>query len=89
MKNSPNNHKVEINDYKQRADAVYYKVELTADHSKNWTVEKKFKDFEDLHKALAKKLPNMPNLPTKSIFSFSGDNPDKRKQELESYLNVN
>ncbi len=67
---------------------MYYKVEISADGNKKWQLEKKFKDFEDLHKVLAKKLPNMPALPTKSIFSFTGDNPDKRKGELENYLGV-
>lgn len=59
-----------------------------ANNTKKWVIDRKFKDIEEMHKRLAKKLPNMPYLPAKSIFRLGEDDLDKRKDELEKYLNV-
>lgn len=59
-----------------------------ADGTKTWTITRKFKDIEEMHKKLIKKLPNMPYLPSKSFFSLGGDDLQKRKDDLEKYLNV-
>jgi PX domain. len=52
-------------------------------------LEKKYRDFEDLHKKIAKRLPNMPYFPTKSIFQIGKDDPEKRKNDLDKYISVN
>lgn len=59
-----------------------------ANAMKKWTIGRRFKDIEDMHKKLVRKLPNMPYLPTKSIFSLGEDDLDKRKDDIEKYLNV-
>lgn len=41
-----------------------------------------------MHKKLAQKLADIPFLPAKSIFQITGDDLEKRKDELEKYLNV-
>jgi len=67
---------------------VYYSIEIMANGTKKWTITRKFKDIEDMHKKLMKKLSNMPYLPAKSIFSLGEDDLDKRRDDLEKYLNV-
>jgi len=59
-----------------------------ANATKTWTIPRKFKEIEEMHKKLIKKIPNMPYLPAKSFFSLGSDDEDKRKDDLEKYLNV-
>lgn len=56
--------------------------------NKKWNLQKRFKDIEEMHKKLAKKLGDIPFLPAKSIFQVSGDALEKRKDDLEKYFNV-
>jgi len=75
-------------DYEKKGSAVYYSIEIMANAAKKWTITRKFKDIEEMHKKLIKKLSNMPYLPAKSIFSLGEDDLDKRRDDLEKYLNV-
>jgi len=59
-----------------------------ANATKTWTINRKFKDIEDMHRKLIKKNPNMPYLPAKNFFSLGNEDLDKRKDDLEKYLNV-
>jgi len=75
-------------DYEKKSGTVYYSIEIMANATKKWIITRKFKDLEDMHKKLIKKLSNMPYLPAKSIFSLGEDDLDKRRDDLEKYLNV-
>lgn len=67
---------------------VYYKIEASYEKRKKWTIERSFKQFCDLHNKIYKKIPNMPILPEKSFFSLTYKDLQKRRMELEKYLNV-
>jgi hypothetical protein len=50
-------------------------------------MEKRYSEFDDLYKALAKLLPNVPLLPGKSFFKITSyDGLNKRKNQLEQFL---
>ena len=69
--------------------AIYFIIDITHNKTKLcWTLEKRFKEFEVLHRLLVNKLPNMPFLPVKSLFKVQGDALLKRKLDLEKYLSV-
>jgi hypothetical protein len=82
------NFKIEIIDYEKKSQTVFYTIEIMANNTKKWVIDRKFRDIEEMHKRLTKKLPNMPYLPAKSIFRLGEDDLDKRKDDLEKYLNV-
>ena len=53
----------------------------------SWTLEKRYSEFELLHKNLEKLLPNIPAIPGKSIFKVTAyDALTKRRIALESFL---
>jgi len=60
-----------------------------ANNTKTWKLEKRFKEIEEMHKKLARKINDIPFLPAKSIFQLFGEALDKRRDELEKYFNVN
>ena len=67
---------------------VYYQIEFVYDKRRRWYVDRTFKEFCDLHSKLHKKIPNMPLLPEKYFFKPSFQQLQKRKVELEKYINV-
>lgn len=56
-------------------------------NGKNWEVQRRYKNFDDLHNKLSKKISNLPKLPPKKIF-ISDDMIKERKQNLQKYLNI-
>jgi len=79
---------IEIIDYEKRGSAVHYNIEIMANNTKTWKLERRFKEIEEMHKKLARKINDIPFLPAKSIFQLFGEALDKRRDELEKYFNV-
>jgi hypothetical protein len=71
-----------------RKSVTFYNIELFNNFSKQaWTLEKRYSEFEWLHKVLSKLIPNCPIIPGKSFFKVSSyDALNKRKSELEKFL---
>ncbi len=63
---------------------VEYKIDLKT-NKKNWEVKKRFKDFDELHIKLSKKVKDLPKLPEKTFFK-SEEILNKRKIKLQKYL---
>lgn len=54
---------------------------------KNWTIKKRYSEFEELHNSLSSKIANLPEFPQKRIFSLSQETINERKIAFEFYLN--
>jgi hypothetical protein len=71
-----------------KKNVTYYNIEVYNNYSKQkWGLEKRYNEFSDLRERLAKLLPNVPQLPGKTMFkvtSYEGLN--KRKQQLDQFL---
>jgi len=63
---------------------VEYKINLKT-NKKKWEIKKRFKDFDELHIKLSKKVKNLPKLPQK-IFFKSEEMLNERKIKLQKYL---
>ena len=74
--------------YIDRKTVTFYKVDVINHYSKtNWSLEKRYSEFEALYRVLLKLLPNVPNIPGKSLFKVSSfDALSKRQFELEQFL---
>jgi len=82
-----------ISRYKEIQEAkktiVYYILEIQKKDAENWKLEKRFSEFLGLHQSLKKAYSNLPHFPAKTFFSLkSGPELEKRRQELEHYLQV-
>lgn len=68
-------------------DVVIYKIRV-ADASGEWTVSRRFRNFETLHRALREMGAYRLRLPAKKIFSqqHSVEFVEDRRQQLDSYL---
>ena len=68
-------------------DVVIYKIRV-ADASGEWTVSRRFRNFETLHRALREMAAYRLRLPAKKIFSqrHSVEFVEDRRQQLDSYL---
>ncbi len=65
---------------------VYFTIAVMS-HEKAWTVERRFSQFDALHKELKSAFPQLPQLPPKTMLKVS--NPEaigRRKQALNTYL---
>lgn len=69
---------------------MFYIVEISKKSGgEKWNIEKRFREFDDLQKSLKKVYGNLPNLPTKTMFSLKDSNDiERRRVELEKYLQV-
>ncbi len=77
----------EVNDGKK--NTVFYIIEIQKLGSEKWTLEKRYKEFDNLHQALKKTYGNLPGLPGKTLLPLKESHEiEKRRQELEKYLNV-
>jgi hypothetical protein len=56
-------------------------------NNKKWDVYRRYKNFNELHKILEKKISNLPKLPKKKIF-ISEKVIKEREQKLQKYLNT-
>jgi len=63
---------------------IEYKITLKT-NKKIWEIQKRFKDFDALHKKLSIKVKNLPKLPQKTIFK-SEEILSDRKIKLQKYL---
>ena len=68
-------------------DVVIYKIRV-ADGSGEWTVSRRFRNFETLHRALRELAAYRLRLPAKRIFSqqHSVEFVEDRRQQLDAYL---
>lgn len=68
-------------------DVVIYKIRV-ADASGEWTVSRRFRNFETLHRALRELSAYRLRLPAKRIFSqqHSVEFVEDRRQQLDTYL---
>ncbi|CAL8462775.1 g2308 [Coccomyxa elongata] len=68
-------------------DVVIYKIRV-ADGSGEWTVSRRFRNFETLHRALRELAAYRLRLPAKKIFSqqHSVEFVEDRRQQLDAYL---
>jgi WD40 repeat protein len=68
-------------------NVVYYTVEIVKKSNQKWTVEKRYKEFDDLQNAIKKLYSNLPLLPGKTLFPIKTPAEiEKRREELEKYL---
>ena len=67
---------------------TFYKVNITNNFSKqNWTLEKRYSEFEYLYKTLVAIVPNVPIIPGKSLFRVTAyDALTKRRLQLEAFI---
>jgi hypothetical protein len=65
---------------------VEYCINVYTNFNK-WTIFKRYSNFEELHKKLASRFHNLPQLPKKVFFNFRENIIKERKEGLEAYLN--
>ena len=66
---------------------VEYSIEIKTNLRKNWTIYKRYKCFQKLHKLLSKSIFNLPSFPPKKLFNMKEKVINERKNMLEYYLN--
>ena len=69
-----------------RSKHVNYIIEINTFY-KNWTIKKRYSEFEDLNKILITKITDLSEFPQKRLFSASEDTITERKKKFENYLN--
>eukprot|EP01017_Pseudomicrothorax_dubius_P008347 TRINITY_DN12737_c0_g1_i1.p1 TRINITY_DN12737_c0_g1~~TRINITY_DN12737_c0_g1_i1.p1 ORF type:complete len:513 (+),score=109.16 TRINITY_DN12737_c0_g1_i1:83-1621(+) len=68
-------------------NVCYYEVAVSTLDGKKWVLEKRFKEFDILQKGLKRLFNNLPDLPSKSLFTISKEEKlQKRRENLEKYL---
>lgn len=74
--------------YIEKNTITFYNVEVYNNYSKQkWLLEKRYSEFESLFKALGKIVPNVPQMPGKTIFKVTSyDGLTKRRVQLEKFL---
>lgn len=80
--------KVTVPEYKEsktEGNTVFYVVDLCY-YDNNWTVEKRFSEFDSLVKALKNSYANIPALPGKSLFKIGSKELEYRRKGLEEFL---
>ena len=79
-----------VTGYEEAGGAVYYNMNFKSgdeDEASQWTICKRFSQFVDLHKNLAAKHADLPNLPGKTLFKLTSKNDlETRMKELNEYL---
>jgi len=66
---------------------VFYIVEINKKTGEKWTIEKRFKEFDELNKSLKKVYGNLPELPQKTLFSLkTSSDIEGRREKIEKYL---
>jgi len=70
-------------------NVVFYVIDIYKKGIKKWSLEKRFREFAELHDQLEKVYGTLPPFPQKTLFSLK-ENSEKqeRKQALESFLQV-
>ena len=64
---------------------VFFQVDIECDGTR-WSIEKRYSEFDELHKELNKKYVKMPKLPGKTLLKLKSQEAiDKRRAGLEEY----
>ena len=68
--------------------ATFYLVELISHITqKNWTIEKRYSEFNSIHDKLKKIFPRIPNIPGKTLTKVTSEQGlNKRKELLQLFL---
>ena len=66
---------------------VEYSIEIKNSLNQSWTIYKRYKCFQKLHKKLCLKLRDLPNFPPKKFFNMTRKIIAEREIALEHYLN--
>jgi hypothetical protein len=68
---------------------IYYVIEIMKRGAEKWTVEKRYSEFDDLHKNLKKIFSNLPLMPGKTMFKVTSPEVlEKRRDDLDKLLKV-
>ena len=81
---------VRITGYKQdfvKGDQkTFYEIEADCEGN-SWEMSKRFNEFNEFNKELAKTFGNLPSFPRKTLFKIKKSSDiEKRKTQLETYL---
>jgi hypothetical protein len=71
-----------------KKSVTFYNLQVNNNLSKqNWSIEKRFSEFDDLFKLIARLVPNCPSLPGKTMFRVSSyEAINKRKSQLDQFV---
>eukprot|EP01017_Pseudomicrothorax_dubius_P028231 TRINITY_DN3344_c0_g1_i5.p1 TRINITY_DN3344_c0_g1~~TRINITY_DN3344_c0_g1_i5.p1 ORF type:complete len:282 (-),score=74.70 TRINITY_DN3344_c0_g1_i5:62-907(-) len=70
-------------------NVCFYEVVVNSRDGKKWELEKRFKDFDTLHQALKRVFSNIPDLPSKSLWTLSeAAQIERRREQLEKYMQL-
>lgn len=69
---------------------IFFVIEIIKRGNEKWTLEKRFSEFDLMHKNLLKLFPkDLPLLPSKSVFKLvKPEDIEQRRQDLDYYLKV-
>lgn len=66
---------------------TFYKIECILSNGKNWTVKRRFSEFEKLFEELKKTHRQLPNLPGKTMFAPTNkDDIERRRKGLDDFV---
>jgi hypothetical protein len=67
---------------------TFYVLQVINNLSKQeWSIEKRFSEFDDLHKQISRLVPNCPQLPGKTMFKVTSyEAINKRKNQLDQFI---
>lgn len=64
-------------------------IEIAKRTNEKYKLEKRFSEFDNLHKNLSKLFNNLPKLPSKTLLKLSkNEDLDKRREGLDQYIKV-
>eukprot|EP01080_Neovahlkampfia_damariscottae_P007991 gene7991-12456_t len=81
--------KVELTGFEQLKDHTEYCINVHDEKNNiKWTVKRRYKEFLELHQQCCKIVgeKNLPKFPGKTLFNKSSDLIEKRKGQLQAYL---
>ena len=70
-----------------RSKHVNYIIEINTFY-KNWTIKKRYSEFEDFHKILITKISDLSEFPQKRLFSASEDTITERKKKFAAVESI-
>mmetsp|Transcript_16997 Transcript_16997/g.14887 ORF Transcript_16997/g.14887 Transcript_16997/m.14887 type:complete len:91 (+) Transcript_16997:63-335(+) len=66
---------------------TFYCIEVKKRGVDKWTLDKRYREFDDLLQALKKVYSNLPSLPGKTLFAIKeATDLEKRRAQLETFL---
>lgn len=84
---------MDITKYKESSvdkSVIFYVIEIMKRGNEKWTLEKRFSEFDNMHKNLLKLFPkDLPPLPSKTVFKLNKpEDLDQRRKDLDTYIKV-